>query len=87
MTIRYGFKPNGGFVVVDDDGSYWWAVAYATSPYAVAAKWDPIGTARRMAAFKESDVWSVGAPSKRFWEQNRERYAVLCKFATQAVSP
>ncbi len=84
--IRYGFKPSGCFVVIDDDGGYWWAHAYANSPHAEAAKRDPEGTARVMAASKEGDLRVLAAQSKRFRAENRERYAALALYASNHLA-
>jgi hypothetical protein len=84
MSIRYGFKPTGAFVVIDD-ASDWWAVAYSTSDYELRARKDPAGTARLMAAEIESDKRVLAAQSRRFREGQRERHAVLSRFATASL--
>jgi hypothetical protein len=84
MSIRYGFKPTGAFVVIDD-ASDWWAVAYPTSDNELRARKDPAGTARLMAADIESGKRILAAQSRRFRQEQRERHAVLSRFATDVL--
>jgi hypothetical protein len=85
MSIRYGFKPTGAFVVIDD-ALDWWSVAYPTSDYELRARKDPTGTARLMAGEIESDNRILAAQSRRFRAEQKERHAVLSRFATEILS-
>ena len=84
MSIRYGFKPTGAFVVIDDS-SDWWAAAYPTSDYELRARKDPAGTARLMAAEIEGDKRILAAQSRRFRQEQREQYAVLSRCVTDVL--